>query len=943
MMFSARLLTAIGLAALLGGLSACGGGSSGSSGGGPIVPVATPTPASLTTTATISAAQGGTVALPDGASVTVPAGFLTTDGPVTLTSNTQAPPAPIPGAVVASNDVKVTFGVPVSATVRQPRARPQSTSGDLIVSIPVPNGNLASIQQASIMAVKLNRADGSSDYISPDATIGTATASSKRGPKSLISVITGAIQTSLNGVISFNADVLANDLNYYPPLPAAKILSPPGNGGTWSTYNGGIRPNKRTLVFVHGIFSDIEGSFDSACASHIAQLGGYDQVLGFNYDWTLSASAAAGNFRDFLNGLPTQSWLDIEAHSYGTIVTLTALPNIRQPVKNVILLNGPLPLNAAPIARKPWIMRSIGITLASGYLGSQSRKIVATPPQLIAMTAGGHTLDSLTPGSPAMNAIVATLPNVVPAPKYIEVGGTLPYTIVKRLFNSEFTPPYDGIVELASANSTNFYQAAAQHSVRTSFPLTHTDLPCNDPAAGPQQFVASSLMAPVVSSVASLTFTQTGPANSQHFTVSQLNHSGAFVLSGLNSAVATAQSSGDTITVTAVGSGSTSLTVTGSDNQSVTLLISVGVTIGQLTASVSSLSFTQVGAANAQHFTVSQANYSGAFGLQPGINSAVATAQISGNTITVTPVAAGSTSVTVAGGGGQSVTVPISVSPSPSMTLATGLSAPAPLYLQSGYLYIADVGSLDRVPVGGGSLQQLATGQTAFDSGSTRGIDHIAFSGANVYYGFGGYVNYFVKELPNGAGPAVQIATPSGGDFIGVIGAGVYYSKGFCCIAKQPLGGGSETTVLSGVWIRSFAVDDTAIYFVEYNSKNVDRFDVSTGTLTPLITGNSTEGSIVADQQNVYFSQGTSIGKISKQGDSLTTIYTGGSLQMLAADGIRVFFAENGNLKSVPTSGGAAQTLVSGAAPAAAVSDGTYVYWANSSDPGTASVYRLQL
>ena len=111
--------------------------------------------------------------------------------------------------------------------------------------------------------------------------------------------------------------------------------------------------------------------------------------------------------------------------------------------------------------------------------------------------------------------------------------------------------------------------------------------------------------------------------------------------------------------------------------------------------------------------------------------------------MTVTPVGSGSTSVTVLGGGGQSVTVSISVSVSSSMTLATGLNSPGPLVLQFGYLYIADFGSLDRVPLGGGTLQQLVTGQTTFDSGSTRGIDRIAFSGANIYYGFGGIRQLF--------------------------------------------------------------------------------------------------------------------------------------------------------------------------------------------------------
>jgi hypothetical protein len=77
-------------------------------------------------------------------------------------------------------------------------------------------------------------------------------------------------------------------------------------------------------------------------------------------------------------------------------------------------------------------------------------------------------------------------------------------------------------------------------------------------------------------------------------------------------------------------------------------------------ASVPSLSFTAVGAAYAQQFTVSQQGYSGPF-TPSGINSAIASAQISGNVVTVTPLAAGSTTLTIIGAGGASVSIPISV------------------------------------------------------------------------------------------------------------------------------------------------------------------------------------------------------------------------------------------------------------------------------------------
>jgi hypothetical protein len=77
-------------------------------------------------------------------------------------------------------------------------------------------------------------------------------------------------------------------------------------------------------------------------------------------------------------------------------------------------------------------------------------------------------------------------------------------------------------------------------------------------------------------------------------------------------------------------------------------------------ASVPSLSFSAVGASFAQQFTVSQQQYSGAF-VPSGLDTTIATASVSSNTVTVVPVAAGSTSLTITGGGSRSVTVGISV------------------------------------------------------------------------------------------------------------------------------------------------------------------------------------------------------------------------------------------------------------------------------------------
>ena len=100
----------------------------------------------------------------------------------------------------------------------------------------------------------------------------------------------------------------------------------------------------RTLVLIHGILSTATSTWPDTygCALGIKDAGKYDQVIAYTYDWTKVPSDAGGEFLKFINGL-NLDWFDIEAHSYGTVVTLQALPSMRPMPKNVVLVAGPLP------------------------------------------------------------------------------------------------------------------------------------------------------------------------------------------------------------------------------------------------------------------------------------------------------------------------------------------------------------------------------------------------------------------------------------------------------------------------------------------------------------------------------------------------------------------------------------------------------------------------
>jgi hypothetical protein len=296
-------------------------------------------------------------------------------------------------------------------------------------------------------------------------------------------------------------------------------------------------------------------------------------------------------------------------------------------------------------------------------------------------------------------------------------------------------------------------------------------------------------------------------------------------------------------------------------------------------------------------------------------------------------------SVSKTGTGGGTVT---SSTPGTPIILATGVDCLDTLVIDSTDVYFADNSctyggtaplSLKRVAKDGGTVTTL------FSGSGDRGISSISLDNVNAYLQYNGYGSAPIVQVPKTGGAATTLASATD-KLIGVIGSDVYYSTGFCCIYKVPINGGAPTQVLGGGnWVRSSGVDSTSIYFVEYFSRDVRKLAVASGTLTTLISGNSTEGYIFIDSNNVYLNLNTlgtqSIKKISKNGGPVTTIVDNNSNAFgFVSDDVYVYFTENGDLKKVSVNGGAPTLLLQnsninlgfGDGPVMAV-DNLYLYW----------------
>ncbi len=261
------------------------------------------------------------------------------------------------------------------------------------------------------------------------------------------------------------------------------------DGKVWKD-TGTIASGKKTLVLIHGIFSSVESSFPAyrfftGCPQKIADAGSFDQVLGFDYDWFEPPDKEGALFADFLKQVleKNPSSLTVEAHSYGTLVTLAALPNLGPDAKiaNAVTLGGPLPLRGTPLAnpKNHWRMGMILGLLAWHF---------DTPPSFVDKAFDSGMVASLATDSDKLKSILTNFKGMSNRPPVIQAAGTKWICLVGTVSHCAYSEetfkkvlvdgsgvelPWDGVVETLAAESTDIPDAVA-----TPFPLSHVDLEC---------------------------------------------------------------------------------------------------------------------------------------------------------------------------------------------------------------------------------------------------------------------------------------------------------------------------------------------------------------------------------------------------------------------------------------------------------------------------------
>ncbi|MBV9648326.1 MAG: alpha/beta hydrolase [Candidatus Eremiobacteraeota bacterium] len=407
--------------------------------------------------APIAGEQGGSLKLPNGDSVTFPAEALQGNQNVTLSSNAaETPSLPVKGWSPVAGTMTVAFSTAVQTQPRGTKPAPTVT-----LTFAYSKASASAILKAQAPVLEITTQTGSVQRISADATF---------NPSTNTATLT-VLAEQLSGATSFKVYVAADgsSVQHFPLGPKLWNIA----NQQWQPEPFTIDPTKRTVVMVHGIFSAVESAFP--CEQRILNAGNYGQAVGLDYDWTQPPATEAPFLANLINSLPL-STVDIEAHSYGTVVTLAALPLIKKPIGHVVLLGGPLPLNGAPQA-DPGFWRDL--IMAGVWL--------AAPSEVEDAYKSGMINDMAT-NSAALQTIdhalqPLTLPPFVQAaggsPLPQETHNTLVYLLYLYLYGGVTN---DGIVEQKSATQS----FSTKTSEITFLSDDHLQLEC-DPQV--QQFV----------------------------------------------------------------------------------------------------------------------------------------------------------------------------------------------------------------------------------------------------------------------------------------------------------------------------------------------------------------------------------------------------------------------------------------------------------------------
>lgn len=422
-------------------------------------------PKTLDSTSQVLDTKGGSVSLSGGNNAYFPPGALESGQTVSLTLLSSLPQQPPSGVIVGVGQALVISFGSTPASYQNlgivPSASAQTGSSDA-VKVTLNAGDLKSFPE-------INGSLGIADVVDlqgKDHFVGI--------PEDCNRSYTACTFTLQPGISSVAKKVIISQVNLHTEVTGA-VAPKTGpriwNGQGFVDFPQGFDPTKRTLVITHGMASNVESAYGD-CINDIMAAGNYEQVIGFNYDFSQPIRKSGGQFADFLNTLTANklTQIDLEAHSEGTVVSLAAASKTTMKINNMVLEGGPI--DGTPISTAWFTTRlaQSGLWLPMVGYGLND------------MYTNSLVLEELQEGSPVLKNIKDEAVIKQANTNFIKVVGTTPYagesTFLKWLGGDPFNgQPNDGVIPVSSAMGKGLPGPTA-----LSYAQTHTGLTCSHDA-----------------------------------------------------------------------------------------------------------------------------------------------------------------------------------------------------------------------------------------------------------------------------------------------------------------------------------------------------------------------------------------------------------------------------------------------------------------------------
>lgn len=308
----------------------------------------------------VFAVNGGTITLPDGSSVTIPANLLSDDVTAVLTEY-SVPQHALPNTLLVGSGpaLYLTFTTLSSSadTHTNHRSGPMTNAGlsQLAgITFEVNIGtNLPSAQNTSNFLASFTADIGSTVFQAASAAWNVST---KTATVLVSENCFSVINNTLNAATPLEIGIFPVELalrSASSPRPGLLFLNgaeaefvhidPSGFPSTCP-----VQSPRRTLVVVHGMWSSVNETYSHLLTDkRIVNAGDYDEVFGFNYEWwngILSNGALLATDLDKIVNCSNGKPIDILAHSEGVPVSMVAIEHVQdsqQFLKNLIAVGGP--------------------------------------------------------------------------------------------------------------------------------------------------------------------------------------------------------------------------------------------------------------------------------------------------------------------------------------------------------------------------------------------------------------------------------------------------------------------------------------------------------------------------------------------------------------------------------------------------------------------------